>query len=193
MILQATCWLSIRRHRARVVLHLVHITALVLTVACSMPLVTPAPSTGTATHVPEAVSNAVPVHNFTLTTLAGETVSLHELRGRWVILNFWATWCLPCREEMPFLQQLADSYAADVVVLGVNMREDASTVAPFVEQFGITFPILMYPDDAMLLAYGTRGLPLTYVIRPDGIEAYQQYGPLRPEEFSTWLNDQMDH
>jgi thiol-disulfide isomerase/thioredoxin len=126
-------------------------------------------------------------HEFVLETLGGESVALADLRGRWVILNFWATWCLPCREEMPYLQEIADTYADQVTVLGINMREAAADVGPFAEATGIEFPILMQPDDAMLLWYGPRGLPLTYVIAPDGTVAYQQFGPLNPTRFTPWL------
>jgi thiol-disulfide isomerase/thioredoxin len=126
-------------------------------------------------------------HNFMLTTLDGGTLSLYELRGRWVIVNFWATWCGPCRNELPYLQQLAETHAAHVVVLGINMREEAATIRPFLADIGVTFPILLNPDDATLLWYNTRGLPLTFVIAPDGTVAYYQYGELRPEEFDRWL------
>jgi thiol-disulfide isomerase/thioredoxin len=138
-----------------------------------------------------APTAVVTARNFSLPAVDGGRVSLRELRERWVIVNFWATWCAPCREEMPYLQSLADVHAADLTVLGINMREDAATLTAFLTEVPVTFPILTQPDDATLLWYGPRGLPLTYVIAPDGTVAYQQYGPLRPEHFDRWLAEQL--
>ena len=134
---------------------------------------------------------AVTAQDFSLVNVDGTRVSLRALRGRWVIVNFWATWCAPCREEMPYLQSLAETHAAELAVLGINMREDAAALAAFLAEVPVTFPILTQPDDATLLWYGPRGLPLTYVIAPDGTVAYQQYGPLQPEDFDRWLADQL--
>jgi thiol-disulfide isomerase/thioredoxin len=129
-------------------------------------------------------------HEFALSALDGGQLALRDLRGQWVILNFWATWCGPCREEMPYLEALAARHAGRVTVLGVNMREAAGEVQAFVDAANVTFPILLNPDDAMLLWYGPRGLPLTYVIAPDGTVAYTQFGPLEPTKFDGWLAEQ---
>lgn len=123
-------------------------------------------------------------HAFTLSTLEGAELSLTDLRGRWVLVNFWATWCLPCREEMAYLQRLADENPDDLIVLGVNMRESPAAVRDFVAETGVTFPILLHPDDATLLAYDVRGLPLTAVITPDGSLQERIVGPLDPDRFT---------
>jgi thiol-disulfide isomerase/thioredoxin len=115
-------------------------------------------------------------------------VTLSDYRGQWVILNFWATWCPPCVEEMPYLNQLAAE--RDLVVLGVNFNEDRERVAAFVAEQGIDFPILLAPDEITLLFYGVRGLPRTFVIAPDGALAHTAIGALRPAEFSAWLDAQ---
>lgn len=130
-------------------------------------------------------------HGFRLPTLDGGEVVLDDLRGRWVILNFWATWCGPCRDEMPYLGEVARRYPEQLVVLGINLREPPAAVAAFVEEMGVTFPVLLQPDDATLLWYSTRGLPLTYVVAPDGAVAFRQYGPLAPATFDTWLAARM--
>lgn len=140
---------------------------------------------------PTSPASPEPAHDFSLPTLDDETVALAALQGRWVLINFWATWCEPCREEMPYLQALAEAHADTLVVLGVNMREDRGDVQAFVDAIGIEFPILLHPDDAMLLAYGPRGLPLTYVVAPDGVVAFKQFGPLRPAWFDPWLTAQL--
>ena len=126
--------------------------------------------------------------DFTLTTLEGAPATLSDYRGQWVILNFWATWCPPCVEEMPYLNQLAAE--RDLVVLGVNFNEDRERVAAFVAEQGIDFPILLAPDEITLLFYGVRGLPRTFVIAPDGALAHTAIGALRPAEFSAWLDAQ---
>lgn len=155
------------------------LAAALIAAACAAPL---APIS-----VPTPAPTAEVAHDFTLPALTGPAVTLRDLRGRWVVVNFWATWCAPCRAEMPYLQEIATEYAAQVTVLGVNMREDAEEVARFVGEAGIAFPVLLEPDDAMLLWYGPRGLPLTYVIAPDGTVAYKQFGPLAPATFDAWL------
>lgn len=168
-------------------LALVNIWAVGLVTACTAFLPAPvgAPSVTreavTATPTPEIAQD------FTLTALDGRTFQLRALRGQWVIINFWATWCGPCRAEMPYLQGVADAYPEHVTLLGINLREDAATVGAFVDEVGITFPILLNPDDATLLWYSTRALPLTFVVAPDGAVALFQYGPLAPDEFDPWL------
>lgn len=119
-------------------------------------------------------------HDFTLTTLDGATVRLSNLRGRWVLVNFWATWCTPCRDEMPYLDRLAFDYADRLTVLAVNMREPAATVRTFVDALDLRLPILMQPNDAMLLAYYVRGLPISVLIDPDGNIVQRISGPLQP-------------
>ncbi|MCB0166378.1 MAG: redoxin domain-containing protein [Anaerolineae bacterium] len=126
-------------------------------------------------------------HNFTLTALSGETISLAELEGRWVLINFWATWCHPCVKEMPYLQHLADEY--DVAVLGVNFNESAASVTKFVDEHNLSFPILMNPDDVTLTMYQARSLPRTFIIAPDGTIALQIIGELTPETLDTWFEE----
>jgi peroxiredoxin len=126
--------------------------------------------------------------DFTLQTLDGETVSLSDLRGQWTLLNFWATWCAPCIKEMPYLNQLAAE--REMQVLGVNFNEGEEVVRPFVNEHGISFPILMQPDDITLLVYGVRGLPRTFVIAPDGTIAHTIIGQIDPARLDAWLDEQ---
>lgn len=127
-------------------------------------------------------------HDFTLPTLTGQSVTLSRLRGQWVVLNFWATWCPPCVKEMPYLQQLVAE--RQLVVLGVNFNESAETAAQFVAEHGLTFPILLNPDDITLLVYQVRGLPRTFVIAPDGAIALRIVGEIEPAQFDAWLDEQ---
>ena len=119
-----------------------------------------------------------PAHDFALAKLDGGAVRLSGLRGQWVLVNFWATWCAPCRAEMPYLEHLASEHADSLTVLAVNMREPSSVVAPVVAELGLDLPILLQPDDAMLLAYDVRGLPVSVLIDPDGMVVMRTVGPL---------------
>lgn len=109
-----------------------------------------------------------PAPDFTLTTLDGQAITLSELRGTPVVINFWATWCDPCRREMPALQATAEQFAGQVLILGIDQGEGEQVVAPFVEQYGITFPILLDQDFAVGNLYNIRGMPTTFFIDGDG-------------------------
>lgn len=99
----------------------------------------------------------------------GEKVSLNDLRGKPVILNFWATWCGPCRAEMPALQAAYERYGDDLLVVGVDQGEEGAVVGPFLEEFGIGFPILLDGDMAVGREYRIMGLPTTFFLDSQGI------------------------
>jgi thiol-disulfide isomerase/thioredoxin len=145
-----------------------------------MPVVAPT--------VAEVVPTPMSARDFTLESLDGESVSLQELRGQWVLVNFWATWCPPCVSEMPYLQQVADE--RDMAVLGVNFKESEAAVERFVAENDITFPILMNPDELLLLFYQARSLPRTHVIDPEGNIALSIIGAVDEERFGAWLERQ---
>jgi len=113
---------------------------------------------------------ALPAHNFTLSTLDGKQASLNDYRGKVVLLNFWATWCAPCRKEMPSIQTLWDHYKdRDLVVLAVS--EDVGEreqVAAFIRKIKVNFPILLDHDLQIGDRYMLPGLPTTYLIGRDG-------------------------
>ena len=109
-------------------------------------------------------------------TLDGDTLSLLDLRGEAVVINFWATWCPPCLAEMPALQALHDE--TGVPVLGVNMAEQRPVVAQWVEANQISFDILLDPQGQVSRDYRLRGQPSTYVVGPDGIITHIFYGPV---------------
>lgn len=98
----------------------------------------------------------------------GETVTLKDLRGRWILLNFWASWCLPCREEMPSLNQLHRQFSEDLVVLGVNVGENRKTVREFIEEYDLDFRVLRDPDGSIPARYDVHALPETWLIDPGG-------------------------
>ncbi len=127
-------------------------------------------------------------YDFTLERLDGGTLTLSDLRGGWALVNFWATWCPPCVKEMPYLEQLAQSRAIEVV--GVNMNEPRARVEAFVAKAGTTFPILIDPDDVVKIMYEARALPRTAIIAPDGTIAGVVMGALSEEGLEAWLDEQ---
>ncbi len=102
-----------------------------------------------------------------LSSLDGSSNSLASYRGRPVIVNFWATWCEPCKEEMPLLQTSTSSHP-DLVVLGIDNVEAPSKVRPFVDQLGVRFPILLDEDGSVLEHYQVLGLPTSFFVDRSG-------------------------
>ncbi|MFK7805363.1 MAG: TlpA family protein disulfide reductase [Anaerolineae bacterium] len=107
--------------------------------------------------------------DFTLTTLDGAEIQLSQLRGKPVIINFWATWCGPCRHETPQFQSFYERFSDDVVLLGINQREGLGQVNSFVEEFGMTYPVLLDTDGTVYDDYQVFGLPTTWFVNPDGV------------------------
>jgi peroxiredoxin len=126
-----------------------------------------------------------PAPAWTGTTLGGEAVSLDRYRGQVVLLNIWATWCTPCIREMPGLQALHDHFAGQgVTVVGasVDRRSAHGEVARFTEELGITFPILLDPDQTVMSRFRTIGVPETFLIDADGILRHRWIGEFDPME-----------
>ncbi len=125
--------------------------------------------------------------DFALPDLAGETVRLSDLRGRPVVLNFWATWCAPCRIEMPMLEQAAADGGDDLAVLVINQGETAEQVGAFFDDVGLSLPALLDSDGEVGRAYGAVYLPSTFIIGPDGIVSAVHHGILSREELDGYL------
>ena len=104
--------------------------------------------------------------DFTLQTLDGGTFRLSEQRGKPVVLNFWATWCGPCQNELPAVQKAAAHFGDDVVFVGVDQGEKAEVVQSFVDKLGLTFTIPMDADGAVGYDYNVQGLPDHIFHRP---------------------------
>lgn len=110
--------------------------------------------------------------DFSLQTPEGETVSLSELRGQAVLVNLWATWCPPCRAEMPAIQKLYDEYKDQgFMVLAVNMtyQDNPQSVLPFTRENNLTFPVLLEETGEMARKYELRSLPSSFFVNRDGI------------------------
>jgi cytochrome c biogenesis protein CcmG, thiol:disulfide interchange protein DsbE len=116
---------------------------------------------------------------FSLERLGGGRVSLDELQGRPIVLNFWASWCVPCRDEAPMLTGLAADYADQgLVVVGIVYQDEATNAIDFMRRYGQTYPGLLDPAQRTALDYGVFGVPETYFIDADGVIRARQLGPL---------------
>ncbi|NQV50654.1 MAG: TlpA family protein disulfide reductase [Candidatus Marinimicrobia bacterium] len=106
--------------------------------------------------------------NFTLTDLNGQKVSLSDFKGKVIIVDFWATWCGPCKMEIPSFIKLQEDYKDDVVILGISLDQSGpKAVVPFAKKMNINYPIV-YGDGSVVQAYGgVRGIPTTFVIDRD--------------------------
>jgi peroxiredoxin len=110
--------------------------------------------------------------------LAGKPARLSELRGRVVVLNFWATWCPPCIEEMPSLERLHQQISASGgMVLGISVDENAEKYQRFLQDYQITFPTARDPSQKIASGYGTFKYPETYIIDRSGHIARKVIGP----------------
>ena len=119
-----------------------------------------------------------PAPNFQLRDLNGHLITLSDLRGKVILLNFWATWCGPCRVEMPAMEQLYRMFQRkDFEILAVSTdAQGASITRPFQQENRLTFPILHDPDFRVGLIYGARSLPMTFLIDRKGVIRHQIFG-----------------
>jgi peroxiredoxin len=134
-----------------------------------------------------APARGLPIADFELVALTGETVQLSQFRGQPVVINFWGTWCPPCKNEMPLLQSAYEAYAPELVILAVNVNDSVGSVERFVEEMGLTFPILMDEEDSVRTQFQVRGYPTTYFVDGDGVLREQFIGELNQEQIDTLL------
>ena len=120
-----------------------------------------------------------------LSDLQGKKHRLADYRGKVVLVNFWATWCVPCRDEMPSIERLrAALEGKGFVVLAVNLAEPESRIRKFLEAVPVRFPVLLDRDTQASKAWQARLLPVTFIVGPDGAIRYRHVGELdwaRPE------------
>lgn len=122
-----------------------------------------------------AISDDAP--DFTLKSLEGSNLRLEEYRGQVVLLNFWASWCGPCRQEMPLLDRLHHRYEdTGFAVLGVNVEGEAAPAQEIVDAINVTFPILIDDGQQVSQMYNLQAMPSTVVIDRDGVVRYIHLG-----------------
>ncbi len=131
------------------------------------------------------VNRAAP--DFVLNDLSGTPVRLSSLKGRPIVINFWATWCGPCQSEMPLIEKTAEKYP-NLTILAVNDDEAVSDVNSFVKRFGLSFPILMDPGAAVNIQYQVTGLPTSFFVDENGIIRSLQIGVLSEEQLKDHLH-----
>ncbi len=111
----------------------------------------------------------IKAQNFILKDLDGNDVGLEDHRGKIILINFWATWCLPCRVEMPSMEKLYTRYKNDdFTILAIDLQEDADSVKAFKEQYKLNFPILLDSDGSVGEFYGVFSIPTTYLVDREG-------------------------
>lgn len=129
--------------------------------------------------------------NFTGTTLDGETIRLSDLRGKTVLINVFASWCGPCRLEMPHLVEAADQFGdQEVVFVGINLQENPEAVKAFRDEFNVQFPLVLNEDGSLTNnLYTPIGLPTSWFIDQDGVVRYVFAGAMTREVLQNVLDD----
>lgn len=138
------------------------------------------------------VSEGSAAPDFELETLSGDTMSLSSLKGKKVMINFWATWCPPCRSEMPDMQKIQNEHGGDVVVLAVNLTSSESSVKnvdSFVKELGLTFPVLLDEEGEINKQFEVLSYPTTYFVDEEGVIQTKFVGALSYDQMSEFLNN----
>ena len=139
-----------------------------------------------------AAQNEAPATDFEVTLLSGEPFRLSDQKGKVVLINIWATWCPPCREETPDLVDLYEKYKDEgYVTLGVSIDEQGeSVVRPFMEEYDVTYPMYIDTDGTVMDKYGpTMGIPTTYIIGRKGNLRYFAVGALTNKELEPRIKE----
>jgi peroxiredoxin len=126
--------------------------------------------------------------DFRLARLDGGDLRLSDLRGKVVILNFWASWCAPCRQEMPeFVRLYRENQVKGLEIVAVDLQEAESQVQGFVDEFGMRFPVVFDRSGEVARTYRVRQLPVTLIVDRDGAIRATKYGPVSPDFLATEL------
>jgi cytochrome c biogenesis protein CcmG, thiol:disulfide interchange protein DsbE len=131
--------------------------------------------------------------NFSITTSAGDTVTPRNFGGKVLVLNFWASWCAPCVEEAPSLNQFAKTFKdSGVVVLGVSVDRNEQLYANFVKRFGVLYPTARDPQEDLSYRYGTYKIPESYIINREGKVVRKYAGlPERDGQAISWMDPEL--
>jgi cytochrome c biogenesis protein CcmG/thiol:disulfide interchange protein DsbE len=124
--------------------------------------------------------------NFKLAATENRTLSLVDYRGKYVLLNFWASWCPPCRNETPDLQSFYEHNAGtNFALLGVNQQERPEAARAFLDEFGVTYAVALDRSGEVSQAYGVgRGMPVSFLLNPDGVIEKVYFGALTDDDFA---------
>lgn len=129
---------------------------------------------------PEQQENRYAAADFTLPTLAGDAIQLSDSRGKLTIINFWASWCGPCKEEAPHLQTFYDKHHDEIELLAVNVtaKDKIDDVKAFVKEYNLTFPVLLDETGDVSMTYGAFTIPTTIFLNEYGEIVHEVAGPL---------------
>jgi peroxiredoxin len=152
----------------------------------SVNYITPVELTGEDVPIGTQVGQRAP--DFTVTLTDGRELALSDLRGQVVLLNFWATWCAPCRFEMPEFQSVfLTNQDAGFIVLAVNVMERLEQIETYAAELGLTFPIALDPNGAINSLYRVTGYPSTYIIDANGVIRAFNAGPVTADQVAQWI------
>lgn len=124
------------------------------------------------------IKEGVQAPDFTGELIDGTSITLSELQGKPVIINFWATWCGPCVKEMPAFERLKDDFGDKIGIIAVNCGDDAGTVKDFMEENGYTFPVVLDEEYSISMLYPTNSIPYTVVVDAEGRVTHISTGAL---------------
>jgi thiol-disulfide isomerase/thioredoxin len=154
------------------------------------PSPTPAGSSQTGDQPAKEKINLMADYDFTLEDLKGNKVTLSQLKGKKVYLNFWATWCPPCKAEMPDIEKLyQETKDSDLVILTINVGEDKKTVADFIAKNKYNFPVLLDVKGEVSQLYQVSGIPTSYFINTDGFLNDTATGGIPFESMKEFVNN----
>lgn len=126
--------------------------------------------------------------DFSLQTFDGKTVNLADFRGKTVVLNFWASWCGPCKDEQPALEAASKRYdPSNVTFVGVNIQDTPQDALGFLNQYHVSYPVVVDPDGKVYINYGVVGVPETYVVDPSGRIQRKLVGPVDESQLAASL------
>lgn len=138
--------------------------------------------------VSEGIGEGNQAPDFRLEALDGSRISLQDHQGEVVLVNFWATWCAPCRDEIPDIEAVYQARRDDgFVVLGVNSHETRGAIQPFVEELGVSYPILIDETGRVEKTYRPVGLPMSVLVDQDGIIQVRHVGLLTRDQLQEYL------
>ena len=127
--------------------------------------------------------------DFQLLDLSGQKHALSDYRGRWVIINFWATWCGPCIKEIPELVEFQRKYRTTAQVLGINFEQlTTNNIRRYGNQLDINYPILRITDEPLVPFEPLKGLPTTFIVSPEGKIIHRHLGPMSYEQLKQWID-----
>lgn len=142
----------------------------------------------TATDQPSGVDVGFKAVDFDLQTINGKTVKLSDYKGQKIMLNFWATWCPPCKAEMPDMQTLHKEKGEEIKIVSVNIDPD-NDVAGFADEYGLTFPILLDKKEEVMKQYNIISIPTTFFIDENGIIKQKIIGAIPLDKMKEYISD----